>query len=119
MPKFKRLGSCKLCGECCRNLIYEIEYEVEPNGQSKAEQAKELKQKEIKSYSKKGFYNIKAGKVTWLNNTVKFNLDLTCPYIAKDNKCTIHKNRPMPCREFPTHGVVKPLKCGYKFKKVI
>ncbi len=120
----QRIGSCKMCGQCCKNLALEIETSAEPNGHSKAAAAKIEIQKEINKYIKKGYKDVEASRVTWLKgNDFKFTLTLTCPHL-KGNKCVIHSNKgygnkPDFCRKFPEYGVDRPKNCGYRFKRVL
>ncbi|MDD5332061.1 MAG: YkgJ family cysteine cluster protein [Candidatus Nanoarchaeia archaeon] len=121
MAKYKRIGECKLCGQCCRELSLEVEKEVKP-GLDKRTAAKKVKESEINLYKRRGYTNIKCSKVTWLSKKeVRFSLELKCPHLVK-NKCTIHSvngfdKKPGPCREFPTFGVRRPEGCAYRFRK--
>lgn len=121
--RFQRVGKCKQCGECCRNLGLEIETSVEPNGKSKHVLAKEIKQKEVEKYTKKGYKNVEASRITWTDETdIKFTLTLDCPHL-KNNKCVIHSNggynkKPDFCQRFPEPHVLKPKECAYRFKKL-
>ena len=118
-----RVGSCKCCGECCKNLGLEIETTAAPNGKSKEIVTRELKQKEVELYTKQGYKDVEASRITWLKgNDFKFTLTLTCPHLKK-NKCVIHSDKgyskkPSFCQRFPEPGVVKPAGCGYRFKQI-
>ncbi len=120
---FQRIGNCKLCGQCCKDLALEVEIPIEPNGKSIKELAKIKKQKEIQRYIKKGYKDVEASRITWLTkDLMKFTISLTCPYL-ENKKCVIHKERgyskkPAFCQRFPTPEVTRPKGCGYRFKKL-
>jgi len=121
--KHQRIGECKCCGECCRNLFVIIEEEVDTpkNNREKLTIIKKIKQKETKSFKKKGFINIKPCKATWVKkNELKITFDLTCPHLEeKTNFCKINDNKPNYCKIFPTYDILPLMKgCGYSFKKI-
>ena len=114
-----REGDCLRCGKCCKELVIETEMENDDlMGKNKQMVITQMKEEEKEAYKKKGYKNINIGRVTWLTNKkIKFDIELDCPFL-KNNKCSIHNNKPKHCREFPTPGVRRPKGCGYSFKKI-
>lgn len=95
-PKFiiQHPELCDQCGWCCRN-IGKIE----------------LQKSDISRIG--SFRNVS------YRSDGKYNLDTPCPYINKDNKCTIYDKRPASCRNFPLgkkNGkiiVQRNINCGF------
>ena len=42
-------------------------------------------------------------------------LEASCPFLGYDNKCTIYKDRPFPCRDFGTENSIHTV-CSYQDK---
>ena len=80
--KYFKDFDCKSCRNCCREL-----------GISTTEE-------EIEEFSK--YYNFDINKIKEKLNQNYFKYDAQpCPFLKKDNTCTIEKCKPRTCKEYP------------------
>lgn len=106
--KYVRKGSCKRCGDCCRNILLYIE-----DSPIKTEEEFEKVKEWDKHFNK--FY------ISGRSETGA--LLFTCCEIAEDNRCNVYFFRGLGCRQYPkvnTKFLInggKPLdNCGYYFE---
>ena len=106
--KYIRKGSCRRCGNCCRNILLYIEDEPIKT----KEQFERVKEWE-KHYN--NFY------ISGKNETGA--LLFTCSEIGEDNLCKVYHFRGLGCRNYPKVNSKflinggKPLDgCGYYFE---
>ena len=87
--------SCLDCANCCKTI------------------SPIFKQKDIDTIAKR--LNLKAGvfitKYLYMDEDGDFVLQSTpCPFLEKNNKCSIYEDRPKACREYPHTNQKKMLK---------
>lgn len=98
-PKYKRKGTCKQCGRCCRELTFRI--------------------KDKLITTKKEFEHLKKWQ-PYYNNFEMTGEDsigtklFTCKHLSNDNKCLKYKTRGIFCRQYP-FGPETLEGCGYSF----
>ncbi|MHA1481865.1 MAG: YkgJ family cysteine cluster protein [Candidatus Heimdallarchaeaceae archaeon] len=71
------MGNCKMCGACCRQLVFEV-----PN----------LREQRIQLE----YYKAHGCKIE--NNTII--VPMVCPHLTEDNLCDIHEKKPLLCKQF-------------------
>ena len=107
--KYKIVGKCKMCGNCCRNITF-------MNGKQYIETEQQFEA--LKNFDKR--YNIFeiCGKNE--NGALLFK----CLYLGDDNKCKKYwlrslycRNYPRPSQKFLRNGGVLLDGCGYKITK--
>ena len=105
--RYFRHGSCKMCGECCRNIYVRHGKDIIKT----VEQFEEIKKNDDYVFYK----HIK------VIGSDEFGLIFECEKFDKEKKlCSDHKNRPPICRNYPSEQIFKmgaTLKddCGYWF----
>jgi len=110
-PKFKRYGSCKKCGNCCRNIIFQIQDKYI----STEEEFERLK----KWKSRYKHFYISGRDEDGL-------LLFTCKSLNDDNTCKSYKFRSLYCRLYPRistellrSGTTTLDGCGYYYKSSV
>ena len=105
-------GKCKMCGECCKNILFSDE-----NGYIKNENSFFKMQKKNKAYKT---FEIN-GKIKDENDSANGALTFKCKHL-KNNKCSIYLIRPLFCRDYPMiipdfiyHGGSTLNSCGFYF----
>lgn len=99
-PKYKRIGSCKQCGKCCREITFKIKDKL-------------ISTKEEFELLKKWQPHYKNFKITG-EDELRTQL-FTCKHLSKTNKCLKYKTRSLFCREYPFGPETLP-ECGYSFQ---
>lgn len=106
--KFVREGSCRRCGNCCRNILLYIEEEPIKT---------EAQFEKVKGWEKHYHNFYISGRSE--NGALLF----TCKEIDDDNRCRVYFFRGLGCRQYPRKNTKflinggKPLDgCGYYFK---
>jgi len=102
---YKRKGSCKQCGRCCRHVYLRDRGKLVSSFHEcllMIQSDRDLKQFNVKGVNEFG------------------ELFFACNYIGRDNKCTRYKDRPLLCRTYPNismvrYGAVPKEDCGYYF----
>ena len=108
--RYYRYGSCAMCGCCCENIYVRHENKIIKT---------EDEFIEIKKQDDYDFYQY----ITPIDSD-DFGLIFKCNKFDKSKKiCTIHKNRPSICRNYPSEEIFKMgacLKdnCGYYFEPI-
>ena len=91
---------CCQCGLCCRLFLINLNEKEYYSGKYKTE---------LESFGKVDNF---PKATSYGTNILKQKKDGSCVYL-KENKCSIHKNRPQVCKEFFCNSNSK------KFKKMI
>lgn len=89
---------CTMCGNCCRSKLDEP-YRYVTITKPDVERLRRFGFKLSASITKK----FRGRTVLKL---VEQDGERRCPFLAEDNKCSIHEMRPEQCRAFPWHGNV-------------
>lgn len=92
-PKIRFEGSCKLRGECCRNLLLGYRFRA----------IRTLKEFE-KEKKRNAHYEMFIPQDKRLEDGY---LRFSCSKLTEDNKCGIHETRPEMCRRYPDPEMVR------------
>jgi len=100
--KHKRLGKCRKCGRCCRELKFFF-----PEGL--------LNNKEFMEFYKARGCEVR--KSEFMEGYVFVRVPHVCPHL-KGNLCDIQNRKPKACREAPRNPWDhEGLNCGYGWKE--
>ena len=86
---------CLKCGECCRHLT----------GRRFGLALTPLEKRRLEVLAERRSITLDLRPLTW--NGYRITLyqfaQQTCPFLDKDNRCTIYRWRPLVCRMYPLH----------------
>ena len=116
---------CKMCGKCCRAIVthytYEELVELSKQGQEEARVFVEIFKRYRSIEEARAAVSEQVDNI--LNHLRKYNPDLDenkitfyyCPYLTKNNICSIYQTRPDCCRRVPHNGwSLLAQDCGFK-----
>ena len=111
--KYVLKGKCKMCGRCCRNILFST-----TEGYVKDEKLFKEMQRKHRYYRNFRISGIVKDKQDFQNGALTFE----CKFITKNNKCMIYWFRPLFCRDYPNinqdliyNGVEMLDECGFYF----
>lgn len=96
--KYKRLGTCARCGNCCKVLRFQV---------PSADTSKEF-------YLARGLmpFLSKHDGLTYVM------INHRCPNLGEDNLCKVQKVKPTTCRLYPAHPMHhEGIDCKYRWKE--
>lgn len=108
----RRTGSCKKCGNCCKDLYIDVKLS-------------QVTDYEFEDYLKwiNCHVNVNAIVKDFKKREIEINIKNPCKHL-KDNgdgtySCAIHENKPEICRHYPEedYGDDVSHNCGYKFSQ--
>ncbi|MBN1493385.1 MAG: YkgJ family cysteine cluster protein [Candidatus Omnitrophica bacterium] len=88
---YKRLGTCKMCGRCCRHVYLRNRGDLLSNFDEYLQmliENEKLKRFQVKGRDAQGY------------------LFFACSMVTSDNRCKDHANRPLMCRAYPDIGMI-------------
>ena len=111
--KYVLKGKCKMCGRCCRNILFST-----TEGYIKDEKLFKEMQRKHRYYRNFRISGVVKDKQDFQNGALTFE----CKFITKNNKCMIYWFRPLFCRDYPNinqdliyNGVEMLDECGFYF----
>ena len=111
--KYVLKGKCKMCGRCCRNILFST-----TEGYVKDEKLFKEMQRKHRYYRNFRISGVVKDKQDFQNGALTFE----CKFITKNNKCMIYWFRPLFCRDYPNinqdliyNGVEMLDECGFYF----
>ena len=111
--KYVLKGKCKMCGRCCRNILFST-----TEGYVKDEKLFKEMQRKHRYYRNFRISGVVKDKQDFQNGALTFE----CKFISKNNKCMIYWFRPLFCRDYPNinqdliyNGVEMLDECGFYF----
>lgn len=100
---------CGMCGQCCRMM--HLHQEIHDRIQEKSKSP--LYEFLVKNMEYIGPSNKVPGTLakTWSGDESDIHI-YKCKLITEDNKCSIHKNKPLMCSGYPWYGAGKRIDNG-------
>jgi len=85
---------CIQCGECCRHLV----------GQKFGMAITPREKQRLEILARRRGVNIHILPLTWAGKVTLYQFaDKVCPFLDRNNRCTIYPYRPLVCRMYPVH----------------
>lgn len=121
----KIIGKCRQCGKCCRDLILDVTFPRSfkyPYGNLVREDFNALIEEAIGTHLKKNphldFRKVHTVKIT--SNSIHISGVECLALKKKGNKfiCSLHKNKPEICKDYPQPNSILRKGCGFKKRKI-